>query len=49
MTTGNDRGLAFGVLAIALSIVGLFLMMAVTAQVLKPGDNFPLTAQLEPL
>jgi hypothetical protein len=48
MTTG-DRGLALGVLAIAFAIVGLFVMMTVTAQVLSPGDSLPVTAQLTDL
>jgi hypothetical protein len=46
MTTNNDRGVTFGVLAIALSIVALFAIMTVTARVLSPGDDFPVTAQL---
>ena len=42
----KDRGLALGVLAIALSIAALFVMITVTAQVLSPGDSLPITAQL---
>jgi hypothetical protein len=47
-TINNDRGLALGVLAIVLAVVGLFTMMTVMAHVLSPGDSFPITAQLNP-
>jgi len=45
----DDRRLALGLLGIALVVVALFVLMAVTAQVLSPGDSFPITAQLNPL
>jgi hypothetical protein len=42
----SDRGVALGVLALVLSIIALFVVMAVTAELIKPGASPPVTARL---